>query len=189
MMETNLAERVSDMELRPIVDLSEADQLAVLAIRNHPEVRQHMYTTHEISREEHMRWIDRLKNDERTRSFAVFSSAALVGAASLSAISAEHKRADWGFYIDPGARGARIGTALGVTVLDHAFETLAKLNGEVLDINERSIAFHEKLGFKHEGVRRRHIIREGHAHDVALMGLTAEEWQASRARLLEGKTA
>lgn len=184
-----LINAMSALELRPIIDLAEDRQLEVLAIRNHPEVRQHMYTTHEIAREEHLEWIERLKTDPRTEFFAAFKADTLVGAASLNAISAEHERADWGFYIDPASRGASIGIALGAKVLDYAFQTLAKLNGEVLDFNERSIAFHKKLGFKREGVRRDHIIRDGRHHDVVMLGITTGEWRENRAILLEGNDA
>lgn len=172
------------LELKPIIELPEATQLELLAIRKHPDVRQHMYTIHEISREEHLQWIERLRTDNRTEFYAVFKAGILVGAASLDNISTEHKRADWGFYIDPEARGERIGTALGIKVLDHAFKTLVKLNGEVIDFNERSIAFHKKLGFKREGIRRDHIIRDGRHHDVVMLGINAEEWREQRVILL-----
>lgn len=185
----SLIDTIAGLELKSITELSEAEQLGILSIRNHPEVRKHMYTTHQISSDEHLSWIEQLKADSQTRYFAVFHVSEIVGAANLNAISVEHKRANWGFYLDPSAQGASIGTALGVKVLDHAFEALSKLNGEVLDFNQRSIAFHKKLGFKQEGVRRRHVLRDGQYRDVVMLGITSEEWRESRTKLLRGNCA
>jgi len=45
--------------------------------------------------------------------------------------------------------------------------------------NTASLRLHERLGFVHEGRRRRHQFFAGHHHDMVLMGMTVEEYAAS----------
>lgn len=66
-----LMQTVRDLELRPIVKLTREEQLRILQIRNQPEVRKNMYTSHAIGEDEHFRWIAGLEADSRTQFFAV----------------------------------------------------------------------------------------------------------------------
>ena len=174
---------VNALELRPIVSLTRNEQLDILAIRNQPELRRNMYTSHEIGEDEHFRWIDQLEGSDTTQFFAVFLNDKLIGAVSLNSISRENRRADWAFYLDVSAQGGGVGAALEFKFLDFAFETLSKLNCEVIDFNDKVISLHKKFGFKEEGVRRRHIVRDGQSHDAVLLGITKEEWRESRTNL------
>ena len=54
--------------LRP---LSEADLPLLRAWRNHPDVRRHMFSTHEITEAEHRQWFIRQSADT-TRRLCVF---------------------------------------------------------------------------------------------------------------------
>ena len=177
---------VRALELRPIDQLTHAQQMQLLTMRNQPEVRNNMYTSHVISKDEHANWVQGLEGDESREFFGVFLDGELIGAISLNDISRANHRADWAFYLDANRQGGGIGSALEFKFLEYAFEKLEKLNCEVLEFNEPVIKLHKKFGFKEEGVRRRHIERDGQYYDIVLLGITADEWRASRARLIEG---
>src|SRR5690606_3023284 len=151
--------------------LAAGDLPLVLAWRNHPDGRRFMYTRHEISAEEHARWFAEAEADP-SRHLLVFAEKPAEkpaappvprgfvprGFVHFSAhfrVVAPGTGADWGFYLAPDApRGT--GRRLGEAALRHAFETAGfhKVCGQVLGFNERSLRFHQNLGFAREGVLR-----------------------------------
>jgi UDP-4-amino-4,6-dideoxy-N-acetyl-beta-L-altrosamine N-acetyltransferase len=147
------------LRLRPITELNRTEQLRVLELRNQENVRRNMYSDHIIGEDEHLRWIARLKADDRAEFFAGFLGGKIVGGANLTAISRANKRADCGFCIDENKQGQGLGSAL----LDYAFleNDFEKLNCEVLDFNTVAVSLHKKFGFVEEGFRRDHILRDG----------------------------
>ena len=171
--------------LRPIQACTPQQVEAVRQLRNLPEIRGSMYGDQVISEAEHADWLAGLQGDSRRKVFVVVEvSGEPVGAVSLTAIDRVHRRADWGFYMSPAApRG--LGTLALAVLLDHAFDdmSLDKINGEVIEGNDASLALHRKLGFRDEGRRRFHVRREAGRLDVHLFGLTAEEWRVARERI------
>ena len=163
--------------LRP---LAEADLARVRAWRNAPEVRLHMFTTHEIGAEEHQRWFERHHADPTRRLLVFEAGGTPQGFVHFSGV-APGGVADWGFYAAPEApRGT--GRALGEAALDHAFgvEALHKVCGQALADNAASIRFHRQLGFREEGVlRRQHRDATGRYHDIHCFGLLQPEWRAA----------
>jgi UDP-4-amino-4,6-dideoxy-N-acetyl-beta-L-altrosamine N-acetyltransferase len=156
--------------------MNEGDLERVLSWRNHPEVRRYMYTQHDIALEEHARWFVQASKDP-ARHLLVFEIDTLpFGFINIHQI-ASGGIADWGFYAVPDApKGS--GRALGKAALRYAFETVAlrKLCGQALAFNERSIRFHQNLGFQQEGVLRQHHFDGQQYHDVVYFGLLASEW-------------
>lgn len=183
-----MASIVFKIDLRPIGELPTDEQAKIVSIRNQPGVRKNMYNSYVISKEEHLAWLQRMSHAQDSRFFAVYFNNTLIGGVSLNAINRANRRADWAFYLDEATHGKGIGPALEFAFLDYAFATegLAKLNCEVLSSNEAVVRLHKKFGFVQEGVRRRHIQRDGETFDVILLGITREEWEARRAELKEG---
>lgn len=162
--------------LRP---MHEADIVLVLNWRNHPEVRRFMYTQHEISEIEHRRWFAQASTDERRWLMVYEENDCPVGYANIFKGSASSV-ADWGFYIGPGAAPG-VGTRLGRAVLRFSFGdlNLHKLCGEVLGHNEKSMRFHERLGFVKEGVLREQHFDGTAYNDVVRYGLLKTEWTSN----------
>ena len=152
--------------------------------RNDPDVARYMYTTHEISPDEHARWFERLLVDDSRVAWTVLMDGEPVGAAFISGIDRENRRAEWAFYLaDPRTRGRGVGSAVEVLVLDHAFDVLGlhKLTCEVLSFNQPVVAMHQKFGFQPQGVLREHYLRDGEWVDVHQLAMWADDWAASRA--------
>lgn len=156
--------------------MTSADLAMVLAWRNAPEVRRYMYTQHEISWEEHCVWFAQSSRDPRKHLLVYQEGSEALGFVSFSE-SATGGIADWGFYLAPeAARGT--GGRLGQAALRHGFEVLSlhKICGQVLEYNERSIAFHRRLGFRQEGVLRDQYYDGQQYHAVICFGLLVDEW-------------
>ena len=161
--------------LRP---LQEADLSLVRQWRNHPDVRRYMYTQHEIAEAEHQAWFRRSQENPRRHLMLAESNDHPFGFVSIQLEDAESHRATWGFYLAPDAqRGG--GQGLGLAALAYTFGQLGlhKLCGEALATNQRSLTFHERLGFTRESHLRDHHF-DGHTyHDVIGFGLLRSEWQ------------
>lgn len=174
------------MQFLPLLEASPIIQSAVRTLRNQEEVRKFMYTSHEISPQEHQQWLVSLHGNPRQSVFVALHEGTLAGVVSLSAINSAQKTADWAFYLDAQLRGKGLGSLVEFWMLDHAFNEagLEKLNCEVLELNTPVIKMHQKFGFQIEGVRRHNIIKDGTRINVVLLGITKDEWQQQRPGML-----
>jgi UDP-4-amino-4,6-dideoxy-N-acetyl-beta-L-altrosamine N-acetyltransferase len=148
----------------------------VLGWRNHPEVRRYMYTQQEIALDEHQKWFERTLQDRKKHLLIYESGGAALGFVNIGEL-ARGQVADWGFYVAPDAPKGT-GRELGTAAVQYAFDNLElhKLCGQVLAFNERSVRFHQSLGFRQEGVLRdQHFDGEGY-HNVVCFGLLRHEW-------------
>jgi len=161
-----------------IRSMIEDDLPMVLAWRNHPEVRRYMFTHHEISLAEHTQWFMRAVQDNARRLLIVQEQGSPIGYVQFSNVEPGGV-ADWGFYARPEASKGT-GSKLGASALDHAFGQLKlhKVCGQAIDTNQASIRFHERLGFKREGVLRDQKRMNEQYQTLICFGLLAHEWQA-----------
>jgi UDP-4-amino-4,6-dideoxy-N-acetyl-beta-L-altrosamine N-acetyltransferase len=161
-----------------IRSMAEKDLTMVLAWRNHPEVSRFMFTQHEISLTEHTQWFMRVVQDNTRRLLIVQEQGSPIGYVQFSNVE-RGGVADWGFYTCPDAPNGT-GRKLGSLVLDHAFGQLElhKVCGQAIDTNQASIRFHERLGFKREGVLRDQKRMNDQYQTLICFGLLADEWQA-----------
>ena len=173
------------MQFIPLVDASPSVQAHVRTLRNQEDVRNNMYTSHEITEEEHEDWLRSLKGNKRQAVFVAMRNEQSIGVVSLNAINTVQQTADWAFYLDTEHQGKGIGSIVEFWMLDYAFNDacLEKLNCEVLETNSAVIKMHQKFGFELEGVRRKNILKNGSRIDVVLLGITKEEWKNKRPAL------
>jgi UDP-4-amino-4,6-dideoxy-N-acetyl-beta-L-altrosamine N-acetyltransferase len=156
--------------------LTENDLPMVLGWRNHPSVRNFMFTQHEISLAEHREWFIRCSLDVSRRLLIVTDVNQALGYVQFSDVT-EGGVSDWGFYSRPDApKGS--GKKIGLMALDYAFRELKlhKVCGQALETNRASIAFHQRLGFQQEGVLRDQKRIDGVYHSLYCFGLLADEW-------------
>lgn len=151
--------------------------------RNDPEVSRYMYTTHEISAEEHDAWFQRLLTAPDRKAWVVSMDGTGVGAVFLTEIDTDNSRAMWAFYLaDPRTRGRGVGSATEFLLLDIAFVEfgLHKLCAEVLSFNQPVLQMHQKFGFVEEGCLRQHWYRDGEWLDVHVIAQFRDSWLARR---------
>ncbi|MBC8996005.1 MULTISPECIES: UDP-4-amino-4,6-dideoxy-N-acetyl-beta-L-altrosamine N-acetyltransferase [unclassified Pseudomonas] len=173
------------MQFLPLTEADPALQAHVRTLRNQEDVRKFMYTSHEITEQEHANWLASLQDNPRQQVFVVIKDQQAVGIVSLNAINAAQKTADWAFYLDVGLQGKGLGSVVEFWMLDYAFDVagLEKLNCEVLAMNSAVVKMHQKFGFEIEGVRRQNVVKNGVRVDVVLLGITKAEWQNKRPAL------
>lgn len=156
--------------------LEAKDLTSILEWRNHNDIRKWMVNTSIINYEDHLEWFMRNQNRSDRHFFVFEYQEQLEGYVSLHQI--ENSTAyEWGFYVRPDTKKG-MGFLLGEVSLDFAFRQLniAKIFGQVLSFNQRSIKFHQKLGFVQEGVLKNHFKDERGEFDVFQFGLLQSEW-------------
>lgn len=176
------------MPLRP---LAEADLDTVRTWRNAPEVRKGMFSTHEITQAEHLAWFARINQDPHVRwCMHEDMQGQADGVVGFTQYRPEMRTAFWGFYLDPGAQTGA-GSRLGLDGLDHAFSVLNlhKLNAEVIATNERSLRFHQRLGFRQEGLFRDAHFDGNQFVDVLRFSMLESEWAVAHAALEQRVTS
>lgn len=119
----------------------------------------------------------------RTASFAIVPregahAGRIAGGVGLSGISAEHRKAELGFWLTPPAWGQGIMTEAAQAVVRFGFETLElnRIYAGHFEGNHASRRVQKKLGFRYEGVLRQDVIKDGRPVDHVIMALLREEF-------------
>jgi len=153
----------------PLNKLQENDLLTVLAWRNSPEVRRYMFSNREISEADHRSWFRQLADNPSAFWYLHQNDNYILdGVVYFTEYCPDKRSAVWGFYAAPSALPGA-GSKIGLAALDKAFGdlNLLALRGEVLEDNERSLRFHEKLGFS----RAAGGSQEGHFDGKSVVGV------------------
>lgn len=160
--------------------MAEGDMDMVRAWRNDDSVRRHMFSSHEIGPEEHRRWFEVACQGPRRHLMILERDGRPAGFVNIGPVD-DAGVADWGFYVAPGAPPGT-GRLLGELTLLFAFDELRlrKLCGEVLESNEASLRFHQRLGFRQEGDSAEERRDGPHERKVIRFGLLASDWAAGR---------
>jgi UDP-4-amino-4,6-dideoxy-N-acetyl-beta-L-altrosamine N-acetyltransferase len=162
--------------------LIENDLPLILTWRNNPDVRRFMYNNHAITKDEHQEWFARMEQNPQSLWYIHEDQKGNPdGVVYFTQYQIEKKNAFWGFYAAPSA-SAGTGIRLGLDALNEAFDVLRlhKLNTEVLSTNERSLHFHNKLGFRSEGIfRDSHFDGENYIN-IIRYGILQSEWPEKR---------
>lgn len=144
--------------------------------RNDPRIRQYMFNPNPIYPNGHAAWFEKSSQDPKCHLMLASRGDVPFGFAQFN-LSNCTTVAEWGFYVDPDGP-KRQGYALGHAVLSFGFGVLQihRITGNVLNENFRSIEYHKRLGFIHEGVLKSHHLTEHGHQDVHLFGLLSTEW-------------
>lgn len=134
-----------------------------------------------INREVDQRWYeDYLSSRSNTiRCSIVDNDDCLVGLVSLTNIDRNNQLAVFHIMIGENQRrGMGAGSFATSSILKHAFldMNLNRVELSVLSSNNGAIKFYEKLGFKHEGIKRKALFKNGVFVDVVIMSVLKDEF-------------
>jgi len=128
-------------------------------------------------------WIASLGDEPEASRQAVFAvtdgaTAAFYGAVGLI-IEWPHMRAEMGYWIGQPYWGRGYATEAARAVLEYGFHGLGlqRIHACHFTRNPASGKVLVKIGMRHEGVARRHLLRWDRFEDVALYGILREEFE------------
>lgn len=139
----------NNIYFKDILDSSLKEQIEIREWRNLPEVRRYMYNTQIISLEEHLKWINSLKNNNSIKVYYSIMNNEKIGVNILRKKSEDIY--EWGLYLNNKVeKGKGIGKIVGEKFLEFVFQTLKinTLEYEVLEGNIPSLRLALKLGLK-----------------------------------------
>lgn len=156
--------------------MNSGDLERVRAWRNHDSVKKFMFSQNEITFGAHHAWFNKADNDPLHKLFIYEEDKTPLGFTQLIGKDAHSFIYEWGFYISPDATKGT-GTRMLQAMIKIAFEryNAYKVYGEVLGFNHASVKLHQRLGFKQEGVLKRHVFLNDTYHDVHCFGLFGNE--------------
>ena len=126
-------------------------------------------------------WINKQRTeDEINFVITLRESGELAGAMGLL-VSREHARAEIGYWIGVPYWNRGYATEAGRAVVRFAFEELGlnRVDAEVFSRNPASSRVLQKLGMRHEGTHRAHIVKWGQSIDVESYAVLRAEWNSS----------
>jgi len=138
------------IELINFINLTLEEKKMILSWRNHQKVKQWMYNTDDISIENHLKFIESLKDTREKLYFLVKQDKEYIGVIDFYNINYSTKVTEFGLYSNVNCKIAGIGRILEKASIDFIFDTL-KLNTlklEVFSDNIKVINLHKKFKFK-----------------------------------------
>ncbi|MDO7788275.1 UDP-4-amino-4,6-dideoxy-N-acetyl-beta-L-altrosamine N-acetyltransferase [Desulforamulus aquiferis] len=165
-----------------LTNILEKHEKILLSWRNSDHVSKYMFSESVITEEAHHRWFQNLIKGSGIIGKVLLFNEKPIGFVNFSNIEPKHNKCHWGFYIGEGDAPRGSGTIMGLLALSCIFEEylLRKLCTEVLDFNNISINYHQKLGFVEEGRLKKHIYKNNSFHDVIVMALFNEDWSRNK---------
>ena len=153
--------------------------------RNQDHIREVMFDSREIAYYNHKKWFSSVLENENVYYKVLTVDHVPYGVANFHYTNKNDRIGYWGFYIGEVKAPKGMGTILCTKMLDFLFWELNvhKVCAEVLAFNERSLGFHEKMGFKKEGILKEHTFKDNKYIDVHLYGIFKSEWTLKKSLL------
>jgi UDP-4-amino-4,6-dideoxy-N-acetyl-beta-L-altrosamine N-acetyltransferase len=156
--------------------MKESDLEQVLLWRNSADVRNYMFNSEIIKKDEHYEWFLRCMGDpsielmiyddgENARGYVQFTEKQTSGSF------------EWSFFVDPLARKGT-GTCMGKVALDYIFNirNAKKLCGQVLAFNKRSISLHSRMGFEIKTYTSKSNANKNFVAEVIFFCIYKKDW-------------
>ena len=120
------------------------------------------------------------------RAITLRQTGALCGGVGLQ-IESEHRRAELGYWIGVPYWGKGYATEAAITMVKYGFETLAlqRIFASYVPRNVASGRVLQKIGMRHEGYLRAHILKWGEFLDLEMFGMLAADWKSGPDNLLK----
>ncbi len=136
-----------------------------------------------LNLEDETDWFEQRRKDKNSMVFAILAlpERQLIGNCGLHNLDWKNRSAVFGIIIGEKTFWNKgYGTDATRTLLRFAFEQLGlnRVELEVYAFNPRAARAYEKAGFRRDGVRRAALYRDGKFHDIYLMGILREDWDA-----------
>jgi RimJ/RimL family protein N-acetyltransferase len=144
-----------------------------------------------VSSERDRKWVEeKIFNNQREIYLAICLTGTdqMIGYISLSDIDHRNRRAEWSGIVigEKDYRGHGYASQAIYLLLDYAFSELGleRVSGSWLDDNKVSLFVGKMLGFQQEGILRRYVFKTGRHHDMIIMSILREEFEALKVRFL-----
>jgi hypothetical protein len=148
--------------------LSQDEHQKILEIRNEEKIREASRSSHTISLQDHLQWVDLL--DDSQHYFALFIDDEVIG--GLNYTLKDDSIKNWGIFFSENAKPL-IASLATYIFIEYMLSKYRSLNSEVLKENTQAVKFNNYFGVN--------IIKED--EEFLYLQLTQEMWQEHKKRL------
>ena len=174
--------------LRPV---DESELALYVKWINDPEVRQFLKRNMPVTLIAEKKWYEKTLTDHDNLVLVITTkSGKPIGVMGVHRINWIDGTATTGAFIGEKTYWNKgYGTDAKMQVLNYCFNVLnlRKICSQVYDFNKRSLAYSKHCGYKQEGLRKRHVFRNGEYHDLVELAVFREDWQPLWKKYLRGK--
>lgn len=170
---------IEKFELINFLNITDIEQELIRNWRNDKNIRKWMYSDHIITKEEHINFLEKIKNDNKNLYWILKEQDKYLGVICINKIDFNNKNAYFGLYSNPDAVYLGLGRVMDKISIDLAFKilNLNTLKLEVIESNKQVINLHKKMGFLEEGRLKEFVYRDDKWQDVVIMGMTKEYYE------------
>ncbi len=166
--------------------ISTKDLARIYKWRNKKTIRDKMLNSRKITLKDHLKWFQKLKNDNTNQSFIIYFKNKQLGVASINKIDMFNKTCTWGFYIaEKPFRYLALLIEFKFILWIFEKKKIRKIWGKTIANNKGILRIHKYLGFKIEGIYKKHIKINNKYEDVILTSLFKEDWKLIKKRLFK----
>jgi UDP-4-amino-4,6-dideoxy-N-acetyl-beta-L-altrosamine N-acetyltransferase len=176
---------MKEIKFENILKANDETKEKVRRWRNKEEIRKLMLDQHIITKEEHLHWIESLKNRNDWKFWVVFIDEIPIGSVYLKNMDFKNLTSEWGFYIgEDDFRGCGIGAIVEYIILEYFFNIMKfkVLSALVLEENISVINMHKKFGFRSE--KKKRILDKNDCERI-LLTIKNIEWNTIRKDILK----
>lgn len=166
--------------------MTEEDMPLVMEWRMQPDITRFMNTNPKLTLEGQLRWLEKIRKDDRSMYWIVEVDGEPVGVASVNDIDFVNETCSKGVYIGvKEKRTMELFAALYCSQYEFIFSTLKmnKVETEVFAENVFVVELNKRIGNIQEGYLRQHVKKEGKYYDIVRFGMLREEWVANQAKI------
>lgn len=159
--------------------LTEDDLELVMEWRMREDITKMMFTDVNLTIEGQRKWFEKVKNSDSEIRWVIWNNNVPIGVINILDIDKNNMRCESGWYIaEKKDLSFKQVIAIQRNLFDYVFEVLGlnRLYAFVMDNNIGVPRMLEICGYKKEGLLRQHVIKNGEAHDVTVVGITKNEW-------------
>ncbi|MCX6226037.1 MAG: UDP-4-amino-4,6-dideoxy-N-acetyl-beta-L-altrosamine N-acetyltransferase [Bacteroidia bacterium] len=134
--------------------MKDEEKRTVLQWRNHMSIRQWMYNTNIIEWEDHLKFLNGLKNDPTKKYWLVKRENKDIGVSSI--VDIDDKSGEWGYYLAPDLHGTNLGVEFYLFTLNFLFNIVGMefLKGYAAVKNKGANSFNDLFGFSKKPVTK-----------------------------------
>lgn len=143
----NISNKALVLTLQNYTHLPKKIKEKLRSYRNHPQVKKYLYTKHYISKQEHKKFIQKLKKTNKKSYFCVSYGSQILGSVNFEI---KNKIIEFGFYSNPFCSISGLGRVLENFAIFYGFyiKKCEILYLEAFKENQQVINLHKKFGFK-----------------------------------------
>jgi UDP-4-amino-4,6-dideoxy-N-acetyl-beta-L-altrosamine N-acetyltransferase len=141
---------LENIKLTNFIDLNNNQNDKILSFRNHDNIRKWMYNENIIVKDNHIKFVKELKNDDINKYFLVTQNNVNIGVICFNNIDYENSVTHFGLYANPFEKIVGVGRILKNVSIDYTFNILKlkTLKLEVFTDNMQVVNLHKKFNFK-----------------------------------------